>query len=200
VAPTQLHSNSWAFIRGFIILCSQLSILRTVEVFFYFFEFKQFGRQLWDSLNNLPGRGLLTLFQSSYKNFKGRFIKVCASVGDPSLLDGFPLYWSPNPRFQSSQRLDDLFPKERGICEFLEKFKVVFDTPKLLTKEYLSGALKTYIVIPLFQPYLLKELLTHKFWNYVVCFVANMLSTINKVELTERTKKMRAAANKDSLL
>ena len=37
VVPTQLHPNSWAFIRAFIILCSQLDILPSVEVFLYFF-------------------------------------------------------------------------------------------------------------------------------------------------------------------
>jgi len=139
VAPSQLHPNSWAFIWGFIILCSKLGISPTVEVFFYFFEFKQYGRQLWASLNGVSGRGMFTFFQSSYKNFKGQFIKVCASVGDPTLLDGFPLYWSPNPRYQSARRLEDLSPRERGICEFLENLKVVFDTSTLLTKEIPFG-------------------------------------------------------------
>lgn len=73
-------------------LWSKLEISSIVEVFFYFFEFKQSGRQLWASLNGVPGRVLPPLIQSFYKNFKGRFIKVCASIGDPSLLDGFPLY------------------------------------------------------------------------------------------------------------
>jgi len=46
VAPAQLHLNSWAFIRAFIILCSQLDISPTVEVFLYLFEAKHSGRQL----------------------------------------------------------------------------------------------------------------------------------------------------------
>jgi len=90
---------------------------------------------------------MLTLFQSSYKNFKGRFIKVRASVEDPSLLDGFTLYWSPNPRFQSARHLEDLSLRERVICEFLENLKVVFDTLTLLTREYLLSSLKDYIGI-----------------------------------------------------
>ena len=124
-----------------------------MEVFLYFFELKHSGRHLWVSLNDVPGRGLLTLFQSSYKNFKGRFVKVHASAEDSSLLDGSPLYWSPNPRFLSARHLEDLSLRERGICEFLENLKVVFDTPTLWTKEYLPGALKAYIGIPLFHPY-----------------------------------------------
>jgi len=40
VAPTQLHPNSWAFIRGFVVLCSQFEISLTVDVFFYIFSLK----------------------------------------------------------------------------------------------------------------------------------------------------------------
>jgi len=61
VAPAQLHPNSWAFIRGFIILCSQLDISPTVKVFLHFFTAKHLGCQQWVSLNGGPGRGLLTL-------------------------------------------------------------------------------------------------------------------------------------------
>ena len=112
VAHAQLHPNSWAFIWGFIILCSQLDISLTIEVFLYFIELKYSSHQLWVSLNDASRRGLLTLFQSSYKNFKNRFIKVCASAGDLSLLDGFPLYWTPNPWFYSARRLEDLSPRD----------------------------------------------------------------------------------------
>jgi len=75
VAPAQIHPNSRAFIRAFTILCSQLGISPIVEVFLYFFEGKHSNRQLWVSLNGAPGRGLLILFQSSYKNFKVIFLK-----------------------------------------------------------------------------------------------------------------------------
>lgn len=37
--PTQLHLNSWAFIRAFVILCSHFEISPTLNIFFYFFEF-----------------------------------------------------------------------------------------------------------------------------------------------------------------
>ena len=76
VAPAQLHPNNWAFVRAFTILCSQLGLSPTVEVFLYFFKAKQpSDRQLWASLNGATGRALLTLFQSSYKGFKGKFWK-----------------------------------------------------------------------------------------------------------------------------
>ena len=98
----------------------------------------------------MSGIGFLSLFQSSYKNFKGRFIKVCPSTGDPALLNGFQLYWSPKPCFQSACRLEDLDARERGICEFWEGLKVIFDTSTILTREYDLGSIKTYMGIYLF--------------------------------------------------
>ena len=148
VASAQLHPNSWAFIRAFIVLCSQLDISPTVEVFLYFFEAKHTISKLWMS----HVRALLNLFQCSYKNFKGKFVKVQASIGDPTLLDGFRLYWTPEPNFQSARRLEDLSPKDQGICEFWTSLKVVFDTSYLLTKEYFLGALKAYTGTPHFLP------------------------------------------------
>ena len=121
-----------------------------MEVFLYSFEAKHLGHQPWVYLNGAPGRGLLTLFQSSYKNFKGRLIKVWASKGDLSLLNDFPLYWTPEPKFQNAQRLEDLSPKDRGTCEFLTSLKVIFDTSTLVKNEYLPDALKAYTSTPPF--------------------------------------------------
>jgi len=76
VAPSQLHPNIWAFIHVFIILCAQFGISSSIEVFLYFFEAKHTSSKLWVSLNGAPGRAFLSLFQSSYKNFKGKFVKI----------------------------------------------------------------------------------------------------------------------------
>jgi len=149
-----IASEQLAFIQAFVILCSQFDISPTVDVFFYFFEFKSSGRELWALLNSVSRRGLLFLFQSSYENFKGWFIKVHPSIGDPTLLDCFPLCWSPNPHFKSVRHLEDLVdPRERGMCEFLENLKVIFDTLTILTREYLLGSLQAYIgILHSFQP------------------------------------------------
>jgi len=64
-----------------------------MDVFLYFFEAKNLGKKLWLSLNGVAGRVLLTLFQQSYKGFRKKSFRVCCSVHDPTLLDGFPLYW-----------------------------------------------------------------------------------------------------------
>jgi len=88
----------------------------------------------------VSGRGLLSHFQSSYKNFKRRFIKVWPFAGDLTLLDAFPHYWSLKPRFQSARHLEDMDARERGICEFLENLKVIFDTSTILTREFDLGS------------------------------------------------------------
>jgi len=123
-----------------------------VEVFLYFFEAKHSGWQLWVSLNGARGRALFTLFQSSYKNFKGKFLKFRANKGDPTLLDGFPLYWTPKPKFQSAWRLDDLSSSDQEVCKFLMNLKVTFDTSFLPSKEYTLDALKAYTGTPCSLP------------------------------------------------
>jgi len=96
-----------------------------------------------------PRRALITLFQSPYKKFKGKFVKVQSSIGDPTLLDGFPLYWTLEPKFRSAQSPEELSSKDQGICQYLIDFKVVFDTSYLISKEYLPGALKAYTGTPI---------------------------------------------------
>ena len=200
IAPTQLHPNSWTFIRAFIILYAQVSISSSVEVFYNFFEAKHTSSKLRVSLNGALGRTLFSLFQSSYKNFKGKFVKVRTTTGDPTLLDGFPLYWTPEPKFQSARRFKDLSPKDQGICQFLSSLKVVFDTSYLITKEYILGALKAYTGTPHF-PLLVKINLLPLTNHLLIFFAERMLNHFSKAELAEMAKDMRVAANmsKDSL-
>jgi len=72
VAPAQLHPNSWAFIRAFSILCNHFGHAPSIDVFLHFFEAKKPGKNLWVSFSSVVGRVFLTLFQSSYKGFKGK--------------------------------------------------------------------------------------------------------------------------------
>jgi len=92
VAPAQLHPTSWTFVKAFSILCNNFGHTPSVDVFLYFFEAKSPGKKLWMSFNGFAGRVLLSLFQQSYKGFKGMFFKIQCSKFDPTLLDGFPLY------------------------------------------------------------------------------------------------------------
>jgi len=142
-----------------------------VEVFLYFFKAKQpSDRQLWVSLNGAPRRALLTLFQSSYKGFKGKFLKIRANKGDPILLDGFPLYWTPEPRFQSARRLKDLRPPDQEVCKFLSSLEVIFDTSFLLNKVHFWGSagLHWYSLFPTLGE------------NYFLLFITIHLSLLQK--------------------
>ena len=55
----------------------------SVNVFLHFFEAKSLGKKLWMSVNGFVGRVLLSLFQQSYKGFKGKFFKIRCSKFDP---------------------------------------------------------------------------------------------------------------------
>jgi len=144
VAPAQLHPNNWAFVRGIIILYT-LGLLPSVEVFLYFFEAKHLRRQLWVSFNEVSGRALLLLLQQSYKGFKTKFLKIRCNKRDPTLLDGFPLYWTENPRFQGVRYLEDLSQFDQEVCQFLSSLKVVFETAFLISREFTPRALKASI-------------------------------------------------------
>lgn len=70
VTPTQLHPNSWGFIRGFEILCRALKLDPKVTVFFAFYRTNGEGLGKWISFSNHAKRRLLTPFTTSYKEFK----------------------------------------------------------------------------------------------------------------------------------
>jgi len=126
-----------------------------VDVFLYFFEAKNPGKKLWMSFNGVVGRVLLTLFQQSYKGFKGKFFKICCSKHDPTLLDGFPLYWVEKPGLKKPRSLEDLTPPDREVCEFLSSLGVVFNTTELIKLEYNPKVLKASVVVsPFFCLYL----------------------------------------------
>ena len=147
VAPTQLHPNSWAFVRAFAILCYSLGFMPSVDTFLFFFEVKDPGKKMWVSFNGVAGRVLLTLFQQLYKGFKKNFFKVRSNRRDPALLDGFPLYWTEKPILQRLRSLEDLAPQERGVCEFLSGLPAPFSTLELLKHEFSPKSLKTYISV-----------------------------------------------------
>ena len=100
VAPCQLHSNAWGFIRAFEILCNHFGHPPSTDVFLYFFEAKNPGDRSWVSLNGVTGRVILGLYQQSFKDWKGRFYMITSNRHSPSLLEGFPLYWVPKVEFR----------------------------------------------------------------------------------------------------
>jgi len=141
VASAQLHPNSWAF----AILCNHFGHPPSVDVFLHFFEAKSPGKKLWVRFNGVAGRVLLTLFQQSYKGFKGKFFKVCCTDHDPTLLDGFPLYWVGKLKFRKPKSLEELTPPDRELCQVLASLGAVFNTAQLIKHEYRPSDLKGYI-------------------------------------------------------
>ena len=142
--PAQLHPNSWAFVRAFQILCGHLGIPPSVDVFLYFFEVKKQGKSLWVSFSRVAGRILLSLFQNSYKGWKGKFFRVCCAKHDPTTLDGFPLYWVEKPKLLKPKALEELSSADREVCEALAGLKIVFDTLKLIACEFNVHTLSSY--------------------------------------------------------
>jgi len=146
-APAKLHPNSWAFVRGFQILCEYLGIPPSVDVFLHFFEVKKQGKSLWMSFSGVDSRIILTLFQNSFKGWRGKFFKVRATKFDPTALEGFPLYWSEKPLSTKPKALGELAFADREVCKALAGLGVVFDTAKLITNEFKAHGLSTYFGI-----------------------------------------------------
>ena len=96
------------------------------------------------SLSNIPGRVLLTLFQQSFKGWKGKFFKVCCSDYDPYALDSFPLYWVKEVKTVKPKSLDELPSNDREACQILASVGG-FDTATLISLEFNAKALAQYI-------------------------------------------------------
>ena len=145
MAPAQLHPNNWAFMRAFAILCNHFGHPPSIDVFLHFFEAKSSGKNLWVSFSGVAGRVLLTLFQQSYKGFKGKFFRVCCIDHDLTLLDGFPFYWVGQLKLKKPKTLEELTPHDCEVCQVLASLGTVFNTAQLIKHEYDAEALKGYI-------------------------------------------------------
>ena len=96
------------------------------------------------SFFGIAGRIILSLFQNSYKGWKGKFFRVCCAKQDPTTLDGFPLYWTEHPKLLKPKALDELSSTDKGVCEALAGLGIVFDTLKLIACEYNAHTLSSY--------------------------------------------------------
>ena len=96
------------------------------------------------SFSAVAGRIILTLFQNSYKGWKGKFFKVCCTKRDPTALDGFPLYWVKEPRPIEPNSLDELPSADREVCVALAGMGIVFNTAELIAREFDADALSQY--------------------------------------------------------
>jgi len=112
------------------------------------------------SFSGIAGRIILSLFQNSYKGWKGKFFRVCCAKQDPTALDGFPLYWIEHPKLLKPKALDELSSADRGLCEALAGLGIVFDTLKLIACDYNVYTLSNYFgreahsLLPFVLPFL----------------------------------------------
>jgi len=185
VALAQLHPNSWAFVWAFAVLCNHFGHTPSMDVFLYFFEAKSPGKKLWMSFNGVVGRVLLTLFQQSYKGFKGKFFKICCNKHDRTLLDGFPLYWVEKAGLKKPRSLEDLASPNREVCQFLSSLRVVFNTAELIKLEYSHKPFKAYIDT-------LSDFVLYCFLPYYVglCSYALLFSCVDMVLNVEKMRKL----------
>ncbi|MCH86279.1 hypothetical protein A2U01_0007133 [Trifolium medium] len=63
---SQLHPNSWAFVKAFEIVCLGLDLNPSVDVFFSFYHIKSLSPGKLVSISSQPNRGLFTLFVPTY--------------------------------------------------------------------------------------------------------------------------------------
>ncbi|XP_057726347.1 uncharacterized protein LOC130941773 isoform X2 [Arachis stenosperma] len=124
-APSQLHPNSWVFLRAFECLIEFLSFPCSLSLFFSLFQSKGVRRGQWVYLSSFPGCSLFLLYKSSFKNFKSLFVKVRSKEAeypfylDDELIERFPLYWCSEPCqiLEAIERSVD----EECLLEFLIK-------------------------------------------------------------------------------
>ncbi|KEH33519.1 hypothetical protein MTR_3g045050 [Medicago truncatula] len=151
VAPTQIHPNSWAFIRGFEILCDALDMIPSAGVFFHFYGTKGVDKGSWVPISAHPGKQLFPPFASNFKrDWKKSFLRVQASKDSSVSVTSvagevrFPLGWTANPSAVSGYNYKKMTPYEQDVVGFLDRM-LHTDIRKLLNKEADSEDLELYL-------------------------------------------------------
>jgi len=141
VAPTQIRPNSWAFIRGFEILCEALDMIPSAGAFFHFYGTKGVDKGSWVSISAHAGLSLFPSYASNFKkNRQVSFMKVCASKDSRisvASVDGdlrFPLSWTSSPPSVCGYDCKKMTPYEHDVVGFLDWMKLT-DIRTLLNKE-----------------------------------------------------------------
>ncbi|MED6203646.1 hypothetical protein PIB30_001344 [Stylosanthes scabra] len=86
VAPTQLHPNSWGFMKAFQSVCWYLQLDLSLRAFLYFFHltrpFSQ-KKSRWASFRAREGRRIFSLYEESFYDFKNYYFKVRRTIRSP---------------------------------------------------------------------------------------------------------------------
>ncbi|RHN40827.1 hypothetical protein MtrunA17_Chr8g0359141 [Medicago truncatula] len=129
VAPTQIHPNSWAFIRGT----------------------KGVDKGSWVPISAHPGKQLFPAFASNFKrDWKKSFLRVQSSkdsLVNVASVEGevrFPIGWTATPLAVSGYDYQKMTPYEQEVVGFLDRM-LHTDIRKLLNKEGDSEDLELYL-------------------------------------------------------
>ncbi|MED6161063.1 hypothetical protein PIB30_057198 [Stylosanthes scabra] len=129
VAPTQLHSNSWGFMKAFQSVCWYLQLDLSLRAFFYFFHltrpFSQ-KKSRWDSFRAREGRRIFSLYEESFHDFKNYYFKARAVEEFRPFFENergeyqFRLYWYSGPE---SPKFDfnDLDKEDQEVVTMLKE-------------------------------------------------------------------------------
>ncbi|KOM31953.1 hypothetical protein LR48_Vigan01g150900 [Vigna angularis] len=121
----KLHPNGSAFMQEFSAICSGLALKPTSTAFLYFFHVQPHPSKPWVSLRTVGNKHLLTLYNSSYKDFKNHFFKVVPTeTGYQSLCSSaqeakFPFYWTRDPRKVLSWPKPQMTPEDLDLINQL---------------------------------------------------------------------------------
>lgn len=102
------------------------------------------------SVNSVGGRGILTLFTTSYKIFKDRLFQVKAIEENVELLDGFPNHWTSSLRNYGGYNLEALSTSDQWDVEEMKQltlFTTMFKSSRIIELEYRSVDLRVFIGI-----------------------------------------------------
>ncbi|MED6208864.1 hypothetical protein PIB30_049143 [Stylosanthes scabra] len=103
IAPSQIHPNSWGFIRGFEVICQEFGFPTSLAMFHHLFKLtKPFSKekQQWLSFRANQNMKVFEMLEESVRDFKCLYFKVVPQAGtSPSWVDGegehwFPLSWN----------------------------------------------------------------------------------------------------------
>ncbi|MCH79616.1 zinc finger protein [Trifolium medium] len=150
IAPSQLHPNSWTFVKAFEIVCMGLGVEPRLGVFFSFYQVKSLTPGKMVSLSSLPNKGLFTLFASNFKNYQDTFFRMRHGPQLPTLMyDGeggrlFPFYWTSDPSVVKGVHDAHLTAFERETITFLDSF-CRLDTKDLLQRETNVDSIVEYL-------------------------------------------------------
>ncbi|MED6122628.1 hypothetical protein PIB30_041569 [Stylosanthes scabra] len=144
VAPTQLHPNTWGFMKAFQSVCWYLQLDLSLKAFLYFFHhtrpFSQKNSR-WASFRAREGRRIFTLYDESFHDFKNYYFKVRAVEGFRPFFENeqgeyqFRLYWysgpeSPKYDFGDLDKVDqEIVAVSKECCA-----KALINTKTLLTR------------------------------------------------------------------